>query len=137
MRIPARFLKDASISSDAKVFRAVIAAFADGKTGRTHVTGKKLQVTLCWGRRRREKAQAELSKTGWLQLGWKRGNRGKFARRIYIVTAPGLTVPQFEHSGETDQLISYHSQSQVRSSIPTNLTESKITNAETYLEGMT
>lgn len=125
MRIPARFLKDSHLSSDARILRSVIAAYADGKTGRTYVTGKKLQETLGWGRHRREKAQGELYRNGWLRLNWKRGERAKFARRIYVLSDPSLTAAQFGRSGETEQLISYHSQSQVKSSIPTSLTESK------------
>lgn len=137
VRIPARFLKDASISSDAKALRTVIASYADGKTGWTYVTGRKLEQTLRWGRHRRERAQTELHKAGWLHLAWKRGTRGKFARRIYRLTDPRLTIVQFERSGKTDLLIIDHSQSQVKSSIPTDLTDSKYANPENSMERMT
>jgi hypothetical protein len=125
VRLPARFLKDASISSDARVLRSVIAAFADGKTGTAYVTGKKLQATLGWGRDRREKAQSELRRNGWLRLGWKRGARARFARRIYALSDPTSTVAQFDRSGDSAHLISDHIRSQVRSSIPTDLTKSE------------
>lgn len=132
VHIPARFLKDSSISADARFLRTVIAAYADGKTGRSFVTPKTLQKTLHWGRRRREKAQAELCRIGWLELKWKRGDHGKFARRVYIACDPRRSVAQFERSGQTAQLISNHSQ--VKSSIPTGLTESKA-KSEEFLEG--
>ena len=124
VRIPARFLKDPAISSDAKILRAEIGAFADGKTGVTFVQPKKLEKILGWGRRRRERAQAELAAAGWLRLTWKRGDRGRWARRIYELCEPS-TVARFERSGQTAQLISHHSQSHVKSSITTNLTETQ------------
>ncbi len=37
VRTPARFFKDAAISSDAKALRGVLGAFADGHTGQTYV----------------------------------------------------------------------------------------------------
>jgi hypothetical protein len=132
VHIPARFLKDSSISDDARILRVVLAAYADGKTGRTYVTGKTLQENLRWGRRKRERAQRELERTGWLRLEWKRGAQSIFARRIYVICDPHSTVAQFERSGETAQLISYHSQSKVKSSNTTNLTEP---NPRTSFEG--
>jgi len=125
VHIPARLLRDRSISADARILRSLIAAYADAKTGRTYVKGETLQLDLGWGRRRREKAQAELRRAGWLRLEWKRGAHRVFARRVYVICDPLSTVAQFERSGEPAQLISYHSQSQVKSSIPTNLTEAK------------
>jgi hypothetical protein len=120
--IPARLAKDSSLTSDARMLRVLIGAYADGRTGGTYVTGKILQENLGWGRRRREKAQAELCKAGWLRLGWKRGAHAVYARRLYFVCDPASTVAQFERCGEKEQLISYHSQSQVRSSNTTFLT---------------
>lgn len=113
VRIPARFLKNPAISSDAKALLALIKSFADGKTGLTFVRPKKLDGILHWGRGRREKAQRELCVTGWLSVGWKRG-LGRWSRRIYEVCQPG-TVARFQRSGEKAQLISHHSQSQVKS----------------------
>jgi hypothetical protein len=136
VRIPARFLKDDLISADAKALRALIGAFADGKTGKSHVTGGKLQRTLHWGRRRRERAQGELVRMGWLRLNWKRGERGKYARRIYVLADPIRTVAQFGRSGESALLISDHSQSQVRSSIPTDFTNSE-THPESFRSDLT
>jgi hypothetical protein len=121
VRISARFLKDPSISSDAKALRAEIGAFADGRTGVSFVQPKKLEKILRWGRRRRENAQSELARCGWLRLSWRRGLHGRWARRIYELTTPE-TVAQFERSGETAQLISHHSQSQVKSSTNHNMT---------------
>jgi alkylation response protein AidB-like acyl-CoA dehydrogenase len=124
VRIPARFLKDPAISSDAKALLAVIKSFADGKTGLTFVRPKILDEILHWGRGKREKVQRELCEKGWLCLGWKRG-LGRWARRIYEVSEPG-TVARFQRSGEKAQLISHHSQSQVTSSMTTSLNESQI-----------
>jgi hypothetical protein len=131
--IPARLLKDETLSAEARMLRALIAAFADAKTGLSYVKPETLQKCLCWGRGKREKAQRELERAGWLRLRWSRAPRGRFRRRIYEVRDPAITVAQFERSGETEQLICYHSQGQVRSSIPTNLTDSN-KNAETPSE---
>jgi len=132
VRIPARFLKDPTISADAKLLRAVIGAYADGRTGKSYVGLKTLEELLGWGRRRRERAQADLAKAGWLRLEWKHGSRGRWFKRIYEVCEP-RTVARIERSGETAQLISSHSQSQVKSSIPTTLTnpDDKPKNAST------
>lgn len=124
VRILARFIQDSTVSSDAKVLFGVIKSFADGKTGITFVRPKRLDQILHWGRGRRERAQSELCVKGWLRVGWKRG-LGRWAMRTYQVCQPG-TVARFQRSGETAQLISYHSQSQVKSSITTSLTEPQI-----------
>jgi hypothetical protein len=85
VRIAARFLKDPAISADAKALRAVLAAYADGHTGASYVLPRTLEEVLGWGRRRREAAQRELVRRGWLRLGWKRGLRARWARRIYFL----------------------------------------------------
>ncbi len=125
VRIPARFLKNPKMSADAKVLRALIGAFADGHTGVSYVSLKRLEEVLRWGRRRRERAQAELAEAGWLRLKLRRGAHGRWAKRIYELCDPN-TVARFERSGETAQLIIHHSQSQVRSSMTTSLTENQI-----------
>src|SRR5260370_38344097 len=86
VRVAARFLKDPAISSDAKALRAVLGAFADGRTAASYVLPRTLEETLGWGRRRREAAQRELVRCGSLRLGWKRGPRARWARRIYFLT---------------------------------------------------
>jgi hypothetical protein len=85
VRIAARFLKDPAISADAKALRAVLGAYADGHTGASYVLPRTLEEVLGWGRRRREAAQRELVNRGWLRLGWKRGLRARWARRIYFL----------------------------------------------------
>ena len=85
VRVAARFLKDAAISADAKVLRAVLGAFADGATGYSYVLPSTLDRVLGWGRSRREKAQRELVRGGWLRLGWRRGERARWARRVYFL----------------------------------------------------
>jgi hypothetical protein len=119
--IPARFLKDATVSADAKLLWAVIGAFADGRTGYSFVSPSKLESILRWGRRKREKSQKELCALGWLRLECRRGSHGRFARRTYRLCDP-FTTARFEHCGENAQYIIPHSQSQVKSSIPTSLT---------------
>jgi hypothetical protein len=126
VRIPARLLKDSSISANARILWSVIAAHADGHSGETYVTAKTLERCLNWGRRKREQAQAELCRHEWLFLKWRRGLHGKFARRTFVVPLPKPTAVQFERSGETEQLISHHSQSQVKSSDTTSLTATQI-----------
>lgn len=113
VRIPARFLKEPRISSDAKVLRSVLGAFADGITGRSCVSPKRLQVVLDWGRYRRERAQTELVAKGWLRLEWERGIRGRWARRIYWLCEPPSTVAHFGRSGANEHALlndQHHSQ---------------------------
>jgi hypothetical protein len=88
VRIPARFLKEPAISADAKALRAVLGAYADGRSGRSFVRPRTVQQVLGWGRRRREAAQRELVASGWLRLAWKRAGRGRWARRVYVLLDP-------------------------------------------------
>ncbi len=113
VRIPARFLKEPRISSDAKAFRSVLGAFADGISGRSCVSPKRLQAVLGWGRHRRERAQAELVAKGWLRLEWERGIHGRWARRVYWICEPPSTVAHFERSGANEHVLlndQHHSQ---------------------------
>jgi hypothetical protein len=100
-------LKDPSISSDAKALRALIGAYADGPLGATYVQPETLGRVLGWGRDRRETAQKELARTGWLRLKWKRGLKGRFNRRVYVLAEPP-TVAGFHRSGQNPQLTKYH-----------------------------
>ena len=86
VRVAARFLKDPAISSDAKALRAVLGAYADGRTGRTYVLPSTLEQVLGWSRYRRGRAQRELVRRGWLRLGWKRARQARWARRIYFLS---------------------------------------------------
>jgi len=122
VRIPARFLKNPEISSDAKALLALIGAYADGHTRLSYVQPKTLDCVLRWGRRRRERAQTELAQAGWLRLRMKRGARGVWSRRVYEICEPS-TIAHFERSGERAQLILSHGQSQVKSSLATNLND--------------
>jgi hypothetical protein len=88
VRIAARFLKDPAISADAKALRAVLGAYADGHTGRSYVHPRTLEAVLRWGRGRRESAQRELARGGWLRLERKRPAKGQFGRRIYVLLCP-------------------------------------------------
>jgi len=85
VRVAARFLKDSAISADAKALRAVLGAYADGHMGTSYVLPRTLEEVLGWGRRRREAAQRELVRRGWLCLGWKRGLRARWSRRVYFL----------------------------------------------------
>src|SRR5208282_4347498 len=104
VRIPARFLKDPTLSADAKALRAVLGAFADGHTGRSYVRPENLGKTLGWGRCRREAAQRELVSSGWLALQRKCALRGRYGRRVYILTEPS-TIARSDHSGQIEQYI--------------------------------
>ena len=88
VRISACFLKDPAISADAKALRALLGAYADGRTGRTYVHPSTIETVLNWGRGRREAAQRELARGGWLRLTRKRPAKGQFGRRIYILPCP-------------------------------------------------
>ena len=90
VRIPARFLKDATISSDAKALRAVLGAFADGRTGRSYVKPSTLEALLGWGEDRRLAAQRELVERGWLRLERKRPAKGRWGARVFILVDPPL-----------------------------------------------
>jgi hypothetical protein len=85
VRVAARFLKDPAISADAKALRAVLGAYADGHTGASYVLPRTLEQILGWSRYRRERAQRELVRRGWLRLGWKRGLRARWSRRVYFL----------------------------------------------------
>ena len=122
VRIPARLLQNRTLSANARILRALIASYADGGSGITYVKPERLQEDLGWGRRKREQTQRELERAGWLRLTWSRALRGHFRRRVYELCDPELTVAHFERSGKTAQLISSHSQSQVKSSLPIILT---------------
>ena len=117
VRIPARLLKDRTLSPDARYLRVQLTAYADARSGKTYVSGKRLQEDLRWGRRKREKAQAELCAAGWLRKLWKRGQHARFGKLVYVVCTPFPATAQFQRSGESEQLISSHSQSQVRSEV--------------------
>jgi hypothetical protein len=86
VRVAARFLKDPAISADAKALRAVLGAYANGRTGCAYVLPRTLEQVLGWSRYRRERAQRELVRHGWLRLGWKRARRARWARRIYFLS---------------------------------------------------
>jgi hypothetical protein len=85
VRLAARFLKDPAIYADAMALRAVLGAYADGRTGASYVLPRTLEQILGWSRYRRERAQRELARLGWLRLGWKRGLRARWARRVYFL----------------------------------------------------
>jgi hypothetical protein len=86
--IPARFLKDPTVSPTAKLMLATLRAYADVSTGVCFVRTETVERLLRCGRDRREAAQRELVRLGWLRLGWRRGYRGKWARRVFFVSDP-------------------------------------------------
>ena len=124
VRVPNTLLKSENVSPDAQLLWAKIAAHADGHTGMSYVSGSKLEKLMCCGRRRRQKAQSELVRKGWLKIYRKHAERGRWGSRIYQILIEGQTREQFKHRGESDPYISYHSQGQVRS-ITTRLTTSE------------
>ncbi len=90
-RIAARFLKDPLISPDAKLLRALLAAFADQRTGRTYVSLRRIELLIRCGRRRRSAAQNELVAAGWLKLVRERAYGGRLGRLTYLLCEPPLS----------------------------------------------
>lgn len=88
VHVPARLLKHNKLGRDAKLLWCLLGAFADARTGRTHVGAKTLNDLLDCGRSLREEAQRELCKAGWLRIEFERGERGRWRRRIYILSTP-------------------------------------------------
>ena len=88
VQISARFLKDPAVSPTAKLFLAILRAYADTRTGVSYVTAATLQKLLRCSRGKREAAQREMVESGWLKLAWLRGQRGKWARRVFVVAEP-------------------------------------------------
>lgn len=89
-RLAARFLKDPLISPDAKLLRALLAAFADERTGRTYVSLRRIQQLMRCGRHRRSAAQNELAANGWLKLIRERAYGGRLGRLTYLLCEPPL-----------------------------------------------
>jgi hypothetical protein len=87
-RLSARFLKDPLISPGAKLLRALLAAFADERTGRTFVSLRRLERLMRCGRKRRSAAQNELVAAGWLQLVRERAYGGRLGRLSFRLCEP-------------------------------------------------
>ena len=117
-RIPASLIKDAQLAPEAKLLYLVLAAHADARTGRTFVGLRTIERLMRCGRAKRERAQRELVRAGWLRLSTKPCARGRWGARIFLLSfCLPATVAPFERSGEMEQQII--SQSQVsRSSSP-------------------
>jgi hypothetical protein len=92
-RLAARFLKDPLISPDAKLLRALLAAFADERTGRTYVSLRRIQLLMRCGRQRRSSAQNELVAAGWLKLIRERAYGGRLGRLTYLLCEPPISAP--------------------------------------------
>jgi hypothetical protein len=90
-RLSARFLKDPLISPDAKLLRALLAAFADERTHRTFVSPRRLDTLLRCAHKYRERLQRELVAAGWLRLERERQHDGRLGRRIYVLCEPPLS----------------------------------------------
>jgi len=103
VRTPARFLKHPDISPEAKMLRAFIAAHADGESGESFVSRHTLQRLMRCGREIRERAQAELIRTGWLGVKREKAERGRWGRNIYVllVPPPKATSVGFTGTGRT------------------------------------
>ena len=105
-RLAARFLKDPLISPDAKLLRALLAAFADERTGRTFVSLRRIERLMRCGRKRRSAAQNELVAAGWLQLVRERAYGGRLGRLSFRLCEPPPSEPPvgpFRHSGGAAQ----------------------------------
>jgi hypothetical protein len=92
-RVPARLVKDGSLSDHARFLWITISTFADGRSHESHVTSKGLRATLGWGRAKLERAERELFTRGLLLVRWQRGASGRFERRIFQVVQPATGKP--------------------------------------------
>lgn len=92
IRQSARFLKDLSISPQARFLDTTLRAHADGQTGEAFIDTKRLGALLGCGRDLRLRAQQELVALGRLRLERRRGASGRFSRIVYVVAAAGSTV---------------------------------------------
>jgi hypothetical protein len=88
VHVPARLLKDQTISPTAKLLWVIIRAYADARTRVSYVTPARLDKLLRCSRGKREAAQRELVGRGCLKVHWVRGQRGKWARRLLTVLDP-------------------------------------------------
>jgi hypothetical protein len=75
-RVPATLAKDPVLLPLAKLLYLVLAAHADGHTGRAYISLARLEHLLGCGRGLREKAQRQLVARGWLHLERKPTGRG-------------------------------------------------------------
>ncbi len=67
-RVPATLVKDPALLPLAKPLYLVLAAHADGHTGRAYLSLARLENLLGCGRGLREEAQRQLVDHGWLRL---------------------------------------------------------------------
>ena len=110
-RVPASLVRDSALSPRAKLLYLLLATHADARTGVTYVALGTLERLLGCGRKPRERAQRELAAAGWLSLHVKSCGRGRWGRRVFVVSSCAQTaVGRFRRSGENDQLIFAHSQ---------------------------
>ena len=117
-RVPATLVKDPALLPLAKLLYLVLAAHADGHTGRAYLSLARLENLLGCGRGLREMAQRELVARGWLRLERKPTGRGRWGSRVFVLHfAVHATSARFDRSGENEQF--FHSHSQVSPSLPT------------------
>jgi len=117
-RVPATLVKDPALLPLAKLLYLVLAAHADGHTGRAYLALARLDHLLGCGRGLREKAQRQLVARGWLRLERKPAGRGRWGARVFILLPfASATSARFDRSGENKQFFNTHSQ--VSPSMPT------------------
>ncbi len=110
-RIPASLVKDPKLAPEAKLLYLLLAAHADGRTGKTYVGIRTLERLMGCGRRKRLRAQRMLVQAGWLRLERKHCGRGHWGKRIFVLSLLGpRTRGPFQHCGEKDPFIFDHSQ---------------------------
>lgn len=127
-RVPASLAKDPSLSPRAKLLYVVLAAYADGRTGRAYVRLSKLQEQLGCGRSARERAQRELVRGGWLRLERKPSAAGRWGSRVFCVLF--LRSPasaQFDRSGKPEQFFISHSPVSPSQQCPADLSLTSLT----------
>jgi hypothetical protein len=110
-RIPASLVKDPKLAPEAKLLYLVLAAHADGRTGKTYLGLRTIERLMRCSRAKRERAQRTLVQAGWLRLERKRCGQGRWGKRVFVLSflAP-RTSARFHRSGEREPFIFDHSQ---------------------------
>lgn len=110
-RIPASLVKDPKLAPEAKLLYLVLAAHADGHTGKTYLGLRTIERLMGCSRWKRERAQRLLAQAGWLRLKRKRCSQGRWGKRVFLLSLfDPRTSAQFHHSGENEPFIFDHSQ---------------------------
>ena len=110
-RIPASLVKEPALAPEARLLYLVLAAHADGRTGKTYVGVGTIERLMGCSRAKRERAQRLLVQAGWLRLERKRCGRGRWGKRVFVISFLRLrTSACFHRSGKNEPFIFDHGQ---------------------------